>query len=121
MLAAIREFSPAIRARAPEIEQARRMPADLARTLATAGLFRMAVPEDAGGLELEPARMLRAIEAAGAADASVGWCMIIGATSGVAAASADAVGAQISGLPIPLSAACSRRWGNPKSTATVMS
>ena len=62
------------------------MPADLARTLAAAGLFRMAVPKDAGGLELEPAMMLRAIEAAGAADASVGWCVMIGATSGVTAA-----------------------------------
>lgn len=86
VLAAIRDLVPTIRARAAEIEQARRMPADLARTLAAAGLFKMAVPRDAGGLELEPAAMLQAIEAAGEADASVGWCVMIGATSGVTAA-----------------------------------
>ena len=86
ILAAIHELVPTIRARAAEIEQARRMPADLARSLAAAGLFRMAVPKEAGGLELEPTAMLRAIEAAGAADASVGWCVMIGATSGVTAA-----------------------------------
>ena len=86
ILAAIHELVPTIRARATEIEEARRLPADLARSLAAAGLFRMAVPREAGGLELEPAAMLRAIEAAGAADASVGWCVMIGATSGVTAA-----------------------------------
>jgi alkylation response protein AidB-like acyl-CoA dehydrogenase len=86
IVAAIHELDPAIRARATEIEQARRMPADLAQSLAAAGLFRMAVPKEAGGLELEPAVMLRAIEAAGTADASVGWCVMIGATSGVTAA-----------------------------------
>lgn len=86
ILAAIQDLAPTIKARATEIEQARRMPADLARSLAAAGLFRMAVPQQAGGLEMEPAAMLRAIEAAGAADASVGWCVMIGATSGVTAA-----------------------------------
>jgi alkylation response protein AidB-like acyl-CoA dehydrogenase len=86
ILASIQDLAPTIKARATEIEQARRMPADLARSLAAAGLFRMAVPQQAGGLEIEPAAMLRAIEAAGAADASVGWCVMIGATSGVTAA-----------------------------------
>ncbi len=86
ILAAIHELAPAIRARATEIEQARRMPPDLAQTLAAAGLFRMAVPKEAGGLELPPAAMLQAIEAIGTADASVGWCVMIGATSGVTAA-----------------------------------
>lgn len=86
VLAAIRELTPSIRARVAEIEQARRMPADLARSLAAAGLFRMAVPREVGGLELEPATLLQTIEAAGNADASVGWCVMIGATSGVTAA-----------------------------------
>jgi alkylation response protein AidB-like acyl-CoA dehydrogenase len=86
ILASIQDLAPTIKARATEIEQARRMPADLARSLAAAGLFRLAVPQQAGGLEIEPAAMLRAIEAAGAADASVGWCVMIGATSGVTAA-----------------------------------
>ena len=86
VLAAVQEMAPAIRARAEEIERARRLPADLARALASAGAFRMAVPRDVGGLELAPDTMLRVIEAAAQADASVGWCVMIGATSGVTAA-----------------------------------
>ena len=83
---AINELRPAIRARADEIEKARRLPADLARSLARAGAFHMLVPREVGGLELPPAVALRAIESAGAADASVGWCVMIGATTGLNAA-----------------------------------
>lgn len=86
VLAAIAELAPGIRARADEIEKARRLPADLARSLARAGAFRMLVPRDVGGLELAPGAALRAIEAAGAADASAGWCVMIGATTGLNAA-----------------------------------
>ena len=86
VLAAVAELAPDIRARADEIEKARRLPPDLARSLARAGAFRMLVPRDAGGLELAPDIALRAIEAAGAADASVGWCVMIGATTGLNAA-----------------------------------
>ena len=100
VLAAVIDLTPAIRARAAEIEQARRLPADLARSLAAAGAFRMAVPRDVGGLELEPASLLRVIEAAGNADASVGWCVMIGATSGVTAAYLPvAVAREIFGSP----------------------
>lgn len=83
VLRAIQDLAPTIRARAAEIEKARRLPADLAATLAQAGVFRMAVPKSVGGLEIEPATLLRVIEAAGAADASVGWCVMIGATAGM--------------------------------------
>jgi alkylation response protein AidB-like acyl-CoA dehydrogenase len=86
VLAAIGELAPGIRARADEIEKARRLPADLARSLARAGAFRMLMPREIGGLELPPDAALRAIEAAGAADASVGWCVMIGATTGLNAA-----------------------------------
>lgn len=86
VLAEIRALAPTIRARAAAIEQARRLPTDLAQSLARAGLFRMAVPREVGGLELEPALLLQAIEATAAADASVGWCLMIGATSGLNAA-----------------------------------
>ena len=86
VLAAVAELAADIRARAGEIENARRLPADLARALARAGAFRMLVPRDVGGLELAPAIALRVIEAAGAADASVGWCVMIGATTGLNAA-----------------------------------
>lgn len=84
--AAIAELAPLIRSRAAEIERARRLPTDLADTIARAGLFRMAVPRAIGGLELGPAQLLQTIETAGAADASVGWCIMIAATTGMTAA-----------------------------------
>ena len=86
VLAAVRELAPAIRSRADEIEKARRLPADLAQSLARAGAFRMLVPRDVGGLEFPPDAALRVIEAAGGADASAGWCVMIGATTGLNAA-----------------------------------
>ena len=75
-----------IKARAAEIEKARRLPADLAATLAEAGLFRLGVPRGIGGLEADPATLFRVIETVAEADASVSWCLMIGATSGVSAA-----------------------------------
>src|SRR5690348_3626244 len=86
VLAAIAELAPGIRARSDEIEKARRLPADLARSLARTGAFRMLLPREIGGMEVAPDAALRAIEAAGAADASVGWCVMIGATTGLNAA-----------------------------------
>ncbi len=85
-LASAVALAPDIRARAEAIERGRRLPADLAAQLAAAGLFRMLVPRSLGGLELEPASMLATLETVGAADASVGWCVMIGATTAVVAA-----------------------------------
>ncbi len=86
VLEAAVQLKSSIRARAAEIEQARRLPADLAATLARVGLFRLGIPREIGGLEVDPTTLLRVIETIGEADASVGWCVMIGATSGVSAA-----------------------------------
>lgn len=86
IVAAAVALQPEIRARAAEIEKARRLPPDLAQTLARAGLFRMATPRAIGGLEAEPAAIFRAIEAVAEADASAGWCVMIGTTSGMTSA-----------------------------------
>jgi alkylation response protein AidB-like acyl-CoA dehydrogenase len=83
---AARALAPDIRSRIPEIEQARTLPADLVRRLAEAGLFRSLLPRSLGGLELDPAGALASMEAVGHADASAGWCVMIGATAGMAAA-----------------------------------
>jgi alkylation response protein AidB-like acyl-CoA dehydrogenase len=88
-LAAARALAPGIRARADEIERARTLPADLATALADAGLFRTLLPRRLGGLELEPAAALATMEALGEADASAGWCTMIGATAGLSAAWLD--------------------------------
>ncbi|HRY01846.1 MAG TPA: acyl-CoA dehydrogenase family protein [Beijerinckiaceae bacterium] len=83
IVAAAEALKPEISVRADEIEQARRLPRDLAATIARAGLFRMATPREIGGLEASPADIFRAIEAVSEADASAGWCVMIGTTSGM--------------------------------------
>ncbi|MCG8695820.1 MAG: acyl-CoA dehydrogenase family protein, partial [Minwuiales bacterium] len=85
-LAAARALAPTIRARADEIEAGRRLPADLARQMAEAGLFRLLVPASLGGAEADPATLLNVIEAVAEADGAAGWCVMIGATSGLTAA-----------------------------------
>ena len=81
-----RDLSPSIRAFVPELERNRALPAELATQLARAGLFRTLLPRSLGGLELEPQQALDTMEAIGQADASAGWCVMIGATSGMSAA-----------------------------------
>jgi alkylation response protein AidB-like acyl-CoA dehydrogenase len=84
-----RLLAPEIRARAAEIEHGRTLPPDLAARLAQAGLFRTLLPRRLGGLELAPAEALASMEAIARADASAGWCVMIGATAGMAAAWLD--------------------------------
>ncbi|MEM6557389.1 MAG: acyl-CoA dehydrogenase family protein, partial [Pseudomonadota bacterium] len=73
-------------ARAPEMEDARRLPADLAKKLAEGGLFRMVTPSAYGGLECTPRQIVDAVEAVAEANASAGWCVMIGATTAMNAA-----------------------------------
>ncbi|MBM7117201.1 acyl-CoA dehydrogenase family protein [Archangium primigenium] len=86
LLAEARRLAPRIAARAEEIEAARRLPADLARELAEAGLFRMVLPESLGGPALHPARVIEVVETLAQADGSTGWCVMIGALTAMCAA-----------------------------------
>lgn len=81
ILAAAEALCPTIAARADAIEAARRLPADLASTLAAASLFRLFIPRAYGGLECPPALALAVLERLARADASVGWCTMIAATT----------------------------------------
>ncbi|NBB16388.1 hydrolase [Caulobacter sp. SLTY] len=81
-----RSFQAEARERAREIEDARRMPADLAGKLAGAGLLRMLIPRSLGGLESEPLEVAGAIEALSEADASTGWCLMIASTTAMMSA-----------------------------------
>jgi len=76
-----------IRRRADAIEQARRMPADLAAEMAAAGMFRLLVPACYGGAEVHPQAFFDALVATSQADGAVGWCQMIGVTTGLLAAS----------------------------------
>ena len=80
---AARTLAPRIRTCSDVIERERRLPAELVEAMAGAGLFRMCVPQKLGGGEVDVATLIRAIEELSHADGSVGWCAMIGATSGV--------------------------------------
>lgn len=82
LLHAVIELTPRLRAASEEIEAARRLPPPIADLMRAAGVFAMAVPRAWGGPELDPITQFRVIEALGMADASVGWCAMIGCDTG---------------------------------------
>ncbi len=84
-LEAARALAPEVSARAAEIEAARRLPADLARKFAEAGLFRISIPKIYNGAELHPIDCVRVIEELSRADGSAGWCLMIGAVTAILA------------------------------------
>jgi alkylation response protein AidB-like acyl-CoA dehydrogenase len=88
-LDAARELGPKIRAAADEIEQGRRLPLRLVGEMQQAGVFRMAMPRAWGGPELDFLSQMRVIEALSIADASAGWCAMIGVDGGYMTAYVD--------------------------------
>jgi alkylation response protein AidB-like acyl-CoA dehydrogenase len=88
-LEAARGLGPKIRAAADEIEQGRRLPMHLVRDMQRAGMFRMAMPRAWGGPELDFLTQMRVIEALSMADASAGWCTMIGVDGGYMTAFID--------------------------------
>lgn len=86
IVAAARALAPDIAAKADEIENARRLPPDIAATMAKAGVFRTILPKSVGGLECDPSTIAQTVGVLARADASAGWCAMIGATTGVNAA-----------------------------------
>src|SRR5271155_4293807 len=72
-----------------EIERGRRIPPDIAAAMKDAGVFGMAMPRVWGGPEVDLLTQFRVIEALAMADASVGWCAMIGCDGGYATAFLD--------------------------------
>jgi indole-3-acetate monooxygenase len=83
LLANIRKLGPSIASRAAEIEAGRQMPLDLVAALRSIGIFRMFVPQNYGGLELDLPAGLEIIRALGRIDGSVGWSAMIGSGHGI--------------------------------------
>lgn len=79
-------FSEEVYNRSDEIENARKLPADMAKRLAEAGLFRMITPKYLGGYESTPRKITETLEKLAVSDASVGWCTMIAATTAINAA-----------------------------------
>ncbi len=80
--AACRALIPRLRALAPEIEAASRLPDALVRELQQIGAFRMTMPQALGGPEADPLTQIEIVEALSAGDASVGWVVMIGSDGG---------------------------------------
>jgi alkylation response protein AidB-like acyl-CoA dehydrogenase len=70
---------------APEAERERRLPDELVAAMVDEGVFRLLVPAALGGLEVDPATFVTAVEELARGDGAAGWCAAIGATSGLLA------------------------------------
>jgi alkylation response protein AidB-like acyl-CoA dehydrogenase len=81
VLDAVRGLAPRIAGRAAEIEAARQLPRDLIDDLSAAGCFRMLVPRSHDGSGFDLVSAMRVFEELSRADASVGWTVMIGASS----------------------------------------
>lgn len=73
-----RALAPKVRARADEIEAGRQLPYDLVLDIAHAGLFKVGLAREEGGLGADILTTLRVIEEIARADGSAGWCVAMG-------------------------------------------
>lgn len=85
-LEATRGLAPQIQARIAQMEADRRLPAELARSMAELGIFRLMIPRRLGGLEMDLVPALHVFEEVSQVDGSTGWCAMIGATGGTTSA-----------------------------------
>lgn len=78
MVTAARGVQPLVRANAESAQELRHVPEAVVRTLAGAGLYRVAAPAVFGGAEADPITTIEVIEAVSQADGSIGWVLMIG-------------------------------------------
>jgi len=70
---AVRKLLPMIRSSAERIEADRELPRPLFEALADAGLFKLLIPHNVGGAEIDLPAYVQLLEELGKADASTGW------------------------------------------------
>jgi indole-3-acetate monooxygenase len=78
VLSRVAALAPMITRLAPDIEQDRRLPAELVSALKSARIYGMLVPRRYGGLGLDAPSASRAVTALAKLDGSVGWNAMIG-------------------------------------------
>src|ERR1700722_12893727 len=66
-------LQPVLRNYREEIEREQRLPKALVEQLRAAGFYRMVIPRDLGGLEVDPLTYLRVVELLAEGCGSVGW------------------------------------------------
>ncbi|HEX6513407.1 MAG TPA: acyl-CoA dehydrogenase family protein [Chloroflexota bacterium] len=81
-----RQLGPEIAAAADDIERQRQLPEALVDKLIGAGLFRLLLPRDFGGAEVDPVTFVRVINEIAKADASTAWVLCQTAGCSMAAA-----------------------------------
>ena len=90
---ALRDY---LREKSAEIDEARRLPPEVAARLRDAGMFRLAMPKSWGGPELSTFEQIEVIEEISRGNAAAGWCVMIGCDSGFFSAHLeDAVGRRL--------------------------
>jgi indole-3-acetate monooxygenase len=89
ILANAHKVAPLLREEAPENEQRRRLTPRTVEALRSTGVFRMAMPLDWGGPEVDISTQVEILEALSAADGSAGWCAAIGSDGGFYSAALD--------------------------------
>jgi alkylation response protein AidB-like acyl-CoA dehydrogenase len=100
ILADVALLLPAVRAAADEIEQGGRLPRSIVDGMVAAGVFKLCVPRELGGVEADALTLFDVLETIASADGSTGWCAMIGATSGLVAGYLDETNARaIFGAP----------------------
>jgi alkylation response protein AidB-like acyl-CoA dehydrogenase len=89
ILANAHRIAPLLRERAAEVEAARRLTPPVVDALRDSGVFRMTMPRSWGGPEVDLLTQVEILEVLSRADASAGWCAMIGSDSGLYSASLD--------------------------------
>jgi alkylation response protein AidB-like acyl-CoA dehydrogenase len=84
-----RALSGYLKEKSADIDEARRLPAEVVARVREAGLFRLTMPKTWGGPELSTIEQLEVIEELCKANAAVGWCVMIGCDSGIYSAYLD--------------------------------
>jgi alkylation response protein AidB-like acyl-CoA dehydrogenase len=83
VVARVRSTSAVIAPLIDQIETECRLPQAAVDALVAAGVFKLCVPRAYGGAQAHPVTVLAVIEELAKLDGSVGWCAMIGATSGL--------------------------------------
>ena len=81
-----RALGPLLRSYSDEAESLRRLPRGVVQVLAEGGFFKLGLPEQYGGAELDPVTFVQVIDELARHDAAAAWCSMIASTTAPMAA-----------------------------------
>lgn len=115
LIEAARRIVPLVRACRDEGERERRLPAPVLAAMHDAQLFRMYIPKEQGGLEIDPITSMVVVEEIARADAAAAWNLMLGAAYGLwAAFLSDDAAREIYGAPDAVVAGALRPAGRAR-------